>query len=124
MYSIGDIITSANYEDAALWCIHNNAMLEECARGRYRIVEVPKPTAEEQAILQRRNRNDAIDAIMWRVQRYEQQTRLGIATTDGENTYLSILSYIQYLRDLPTLPEFLTQDILSFDEYLESKGGV
>lgn len=123
MYSIDDIITSANYDDAALWCLRNNAMLQECGRGRYRIVPVPQPTDEERAILQRRNRNDAIDAIMWRVQRYEQQACLGIATTDSENTYLSILSYIQYLRDLPTLPEFLTQDILSFDEYLESKGG-
>lgn len=124
MYSIGDIITAVGYTAAAQWCNRNNATIEAIGGGRYKIVEIPQPTVAEQAILQRRNRNDAIDAIMWRVQRYEQQARLGIATTDSENTYLSILSYIQYLRDLPTLPEFLTQDILSFDEYLESKGGV
>lgn len=121
MYSIGDIITQASFDEASLWCIRNNATLEQCGRGRYKIVLAPAPTREELDTTQRMHRNDAIDAIMWRVQRYEQQTRLGIPATDSEEIYLAILSYIQYLRDLPTLPEFLTQPVLSFGEYLLNK---
>lgn len=65
----------------------------------------------------RAERDEAINAIIWRVQRYEQQKLLGIETTDSEQTYMNILEYIQYLRDIPNTLSFPNGDILSFDEW-------
>lgn len=63
-------------------------------------------------------RTNIINSYMWRIQRYEQQKTLGIETTDSDKIYLALLSYIQYLRDLPGIKNFLKNKILSFEEWL------
>ena len=77
-------------------------------------VEIP---LEERRANKRRERNTAIDAVIWRVQRYEQQKTLNIGTDENEETYLSLLSYIQYLRDIPESSAFPNDDILEFDDW-------
>ena len=51
----------------------------------------------ELSLKRRAERDSAIESVIWRVQRYEQQKQLGIQTTDSDNTYMNILKYIQYL---------------------------
>ena len=41
-----------------------------------------------------------INAVYWRVQRYESQTALGTKTTDSAENYKAILQYIQNLREV------------------------
>lgn len=77
-------------------------------------VEIP---LKERRANKRRERNTAIDAVIWRVQRYEQQKTLNIGTDENEETYLSLLSYIQYLRDIPESSAFPNDDILEFDDW-------
>lgn len=62
-------------------------------------------------------RDKAINSILWRVERYNQQKQLGIETTDSESEYIAILQYIQYLRDVPAQPDFPSVELLSFEDW-------
>ena len=43
---------------------------------------------------------------MWRAERYQTQTALGIATTDSEEQYRAVLAYLEQLRQVPEQAEF------------------
>ena len=49
----------------------------------------------------RSKRDGLIDDIMWRVERYQTQKALGVATTDSEEQYRAVLAYIEALRQVP-----------------------
>lgn len=66
----------------------------------------------------RAERDRRIDAIRWRIERYQTQLAAGLPTTDTAETYRDILLYLQYLRDLPNLPEFPDVSVPDFDEWL------
>ena len=65
----------------------------------------------------REDRNALLEGIQWRVDRYKEQTELGIATTDSAETYMAILRYKQYLRDVPQSKNFPNVEVLTFDEW-------
>lgn len=52
---------------------------------------------EEKWSLIRKSRDVMIDQAMWRIQRCESETRLGIATTDS---IVALDTYVQALRDI------------------------
>lgn len=56
----------------------------------------PTDSLEEDA---RRDRDKRIDAVEWRVTRYNTQVQLGITPTETDIT--PVLEYMQALRDLP-----------------------
>ena len=66
----------------------------------------------------RQERDDKLNAVIWRIERYEQQLKLGIETLDTEKTYYGLLQYVQYLRDIPQQDTFPNINILTFEEYL------
>jgi hypothetical protein len=66
----------------------------------------------------RQERDDKLNAVIWRIERYEQQLKLGIETLDTEKTYCGLLQYVQYLRDIPQQDAFPNINILTFEEYL------
>lgn len=66
---------------------------------------------EQKAVEARAERDRRIDAIRWRVERYQTQLAIGVETSDTETKYKKILKYIQALRDI-TLQE-------TFPEYIE-----
>lgn len=118
IYKIGDIFENdENYSDRVLWADDNGATIEDLGNGKFKLVELPQPSIEDLKAAKRAERDNMINSYIWRVQRYEQQTKLGLETTDTEEDYLELLKYIQYLRDLPESPDFPNVDILSFDEY-------
>lgn len=47
-----------------------------------------------------RNRRFNDPELLYRIERYEQQIKLGIETTDTKQQYNSILTYFQELRDI------------------------
>ena len=49
----------------------------------------------------RQKRDARINAIQWRIERYEQQKTLGIKTDDTDDWYKAALAYVQGLRDIP-----------------------
>lgn len=78
----------------------------------------------------RAERDRRIDAMRWRIERFQTQLAAGLPTTETAETYRDILLYLQYLRDLPNLPEFPDVSVPDFDEWLagqtvveEEKGG-
>jgi len=58
-------------------------------------------TPEQKAEEVRAKRDDLIEDIMWRVERYQTQTELGVTTTDTESQYRAVLAYIEALRQVP-----------------------
>lgn len=78
-------------------------------------------SSQELATVKREERDKAINDIIWRIQRYEQQKYLNIKTTDDDATYMNILNYVQYLRDIPNMLLFPSVKIQSFDEWLDAK---
>lgn len=74
-------------------------------------------SSQELYVIRRNERDEAINNIIWRVQRYEQQKQLGIQTTDSDETYMNILKYIQYLRDVPNNLSFPDINVLKFEEW-------
>ena len=68
-----------------------------------------KPTEQKEAEV-RAERDRRIDAIRWRIERYQTQDAAGLETTDTAEHYKAILLYIQALRDVPTqagFPDFI-----------------
>ena len=49
----------------------------------------------------RAERDRRIDAIRWRIERYQTQKAAGLETTDTAEHYKAILLYVQDLRDVP-----------------------
>lgn len=62
-------------------------------------------------------RKELIDSVLWRVQRYEQQSKLGIETDDTYDTYTNILVYIQYLRDMTENKQYPNISLLTFEDW-------
>ena len=63
-------------------------------------------TSDQKAEEVRAKRDGLIDDIMWRVERYQTQTALGVTTTDSETQYHAVLAYIEALRQVPEQEEF------------------
>ena len=42
----------------------------------------------------------------WRIQRYQQQSALGVETNDSQEYYEKLLAYVQALRDIPAQSGF------------------
>ena len=61
----------------------------------------PEKPTEEKAAEARAERDRRIDAIRWRIERYQTQTAAGLETTDTAEHYKAILIYVQALRDVP-----------------------
>lgn len=66
----------------------------------------PQPTTEELAESIRAKRDAKIEALSWRLERYERQKAGGLETTDTGEWYLDALQYLQALRDVPQQPGF------------------
>ena len=61
----------------------------------------PPPSDADLAKEARQKRDSLINAIAWRIERYNQQKALGIKTDDTADWYKAALAYVQNLRDVP-----------------------
>ena len=138
-FNYGDVIEyiddtfDENMEAAKKWAREHNTTLEELIDRRvvqgdimYRYFQIgaePKPyvpTPEERANLVRRMRDNLIENIKWRIERYKTQQDLGLETSDDPETYMQILRYIQYLRDIPAQNDFPNIELLTFEQWQET----
>lgn len=58
-------------------------------------------TEEEKSNYHREKRDSLINKEMWKLQRHEQEKALSLPTTLTDEQYLTLLQYIQLLRDIP-----------------------
>ena len=78
----------------------------------------PEKPIEQKEAEARAERDRRLDAMRWRIERYQTQTSAGIDTTDDAETYHAILLYCQYLRDIPQGEgEWWNAPILTFEEW-------
>ena len=66
----------------------------------------PEKPTEQKASEARAERDRRIDAIRWRIERYQTQAAAGLETTDTAEHYKAILLYVQALRDVPAQAGF------------------
>lgn len=64
-------------------------------------------------------RNNYLQEIISKVDRYKNQKEIGIETTDTEETYKQYLLYLQYLRDIPQSENFPNEDVKTFEEFIK-----
>lgn len=58
-------------------------------------------TEDEKASYHRQKRDSLLNAELWKIQRHEQEKMLGIETTLSDEQYITLLQYIQALRNIP-----------------------
>ena len=93
-------MSNEKYADLAVYCNRNGKVIED--KGDYlEAVNPPEPTDEQKASEARAERDRRIDAIRWRIERYQTQEAAGLETTDTAEQYKAILIYVQALRDVP-----------------------
>ena len=63
-------------------------------------------------------RNQYLSDTLARCDRYEKQKAIGLDTTESEDTYLNLLKYLQYLRDIPQSENFPNIEVLTFDKWI------
>ena len=109
--------TNAQYADLAVYCNENGMMIED--KGDFlEAVNRPEKSIEQKSEEARAERDRRLDAMRWRIERYQTQTSAGIDTTDDAETYHAILLYCQYLRDIPQgAGEWWNAPILTFEEW-------
>ena len=61
----------------------------------------PEKPVEQTAAEVRAERDNRIAAVRWRIERYQTQEAVGIATTETAEQYQALLMYIQALRNVP-----------------------
>lgn len=66
----------------------------------------PEKPSEQKAADVRAERDRRIEAIRWRIERYQTQAAAGLETTDTAEHYKAILLYVQALRDVPAQSGF------------------
>ena len=104
---LSDFVILTNAEHMALMDGQSAGKVITFHKGEKPTLEDPPPPSDEEiAESVRRERDALIEAVQWRIQRYEQQTALGLETTDSTEVYETILVYVQELRDLPSQSGF------------------
>lgn len=78
---------------------------------RFQIKRIPEPSSEELKERKRQERDNAINSVIWLIERHQQEQILDIPTTLTDNEYMEVLQYIQSLRDLPQQPSFPNIDL-------------
>lgn len=124
-FEIGETITDEDmdeYTAAAKWCNENGGMIEEIGEKgespRQFQIKKFEITAEALQNTKRWERNDALDKVMARIQRYQTQKVAGLETTETSETVEALLLYAQYLRDFPQQDgEWWNAPILTFEEW-------
>lgn len=124
---LNDVFTIQDYEKYYNYAIDNGYTIQEIepinTKGendedvqirRYQVVEISVESTKQKI---RDERDNLINSILWRIERYNQQKQLEIETTDSESEYIAILQYIQYLRDVPAQPDFPSVELLSFEDW-------
>lgn len=92
--------SNKEYADLAVYCNENGMIIEDKV-DYLEAVNPPEKTIEQKAAEARIKRDRQIDAIRWRIERYQTQTAAGLETTDTAENYKAILLYVQALRDIP-----------------------
>lgn len=65
------------------------------------VLKTDDAAKEQRAVEVRAERDRRIDAVRWRIERYQTQAAAGLETTETVEQYQAVLMYVQALRDVP-----------------------
>lgn len=65
------------------------------------VLKTDDAAKEQRAVEVRAERDRRIDAVRWRIERYQTQAAAGLETTETAEQYQAVLMYVQALRDVP-----------------------
>ena len=76
--------------------------VEQAYNGNWYLAGYAPEKPVEQTVAEvRAERDRRIDAVRWRIERYQTQEAAGIETTETAEQYQALLMYIQALRNVP-----------------------
>lgn len=93
--------------------------VEKAYNGTYYLKGyTPEKSIEEKKADVRADRDNKLNCIFWRVERYQTQREISKTTTDDQKTYTDILNYLEYLRKYPeSSPLWYENKPLKFDDW-------
>lgn len=113
-----DKVSDDEYFSVSEWCNESGQHTIEEEGNSFRVVKISEPTRKEQQDWIKSLCTNYINNVFWRVERYDTQKTIEIETSDTKETYLSILRYIQYLRDYDKQSgEWWTEAPKTFEEW-------
>lgn len=118
-YEIGHVVSKEEYADVAAYCNEKGDRTISLIDNRYVVTEIVVSDADV-AVAKRGERDDKLNSVTWRLERYQEQKQLGIEPDDSEDTYKQLLEYRQYLRNIPESEGFPYVDVLSFDAWVKA----
>ena len=110
--------------EAAKWCNENDAHIKIIGDHIYQICANKEPTIEEKQLayayeLFDNAREAVILECSWRVERANEQIKLGITPVDD---LMTLLTYRQYLRDYPESSEtWYENEPLDLETWMKNK---
>jgi len=111
-----DVVELTDEEHMALMDAQAEGKVIVFHKGAKPTLQDPPPPSDDDLAKEARQKRDArINAIQWRIERYNQQKTLGIKTDDTDDWYKAALGYVQGLRDIPKQQGF-PKEILWQDE--------
>ena len=120
---INDVFDLSRYDEAFDFVSKTTGTkIEPLGNKTFKIIELHKPSPEElkksKAAEIRAERDRRLDAMRWRIERYQTQKWAGLETTETSETVEALLLYAQYLRDFPQQDgEWWNAPILTFEEW-------
>ena len=118
-YELVHVVSKEEYADVADYCNEKGDRTISLIDNRYVVTEVVVSDADV-AVAKRGERDDKLNSVTWRLERYQEQKQLGIEPDDSEDTYKQLLEYRQYLRNIPESEGFPYVDVLSFDAWVKA----
>ena len=113
--------TSEEYAEFARQC--NDAGFAITDAGDRYVGDFPNYSDEQLKEIGRAVRDHLLAGIVWRTDRYRNQSEAGLSTTDDKETYHAILQYLQYLRDYPDQKAKWWENLpLDFEDWKKKKG--
>ena len=118
-YEIGHVVSQEEYADVAAYCNSVGNRTIELIDGKYIVTEIVV-SEEDLAASKRTERDNKLNSVTWRLERYQEQKQLGIETDDSADTYQKLLEYRQYLRNIPETEGFPNIDVLTFEDWVKA----
>lgn len=108
------------YEAMAKWCNNKQMRIEMHPKEYWQIVAIPEEEIRQNKINYVKSiRGQYMSDALNRIDRYDRQTAINIDTTDSKDTYIQLLNYLEYLRNVPQSADFPNVDVLTFEKWAE-----
>jgi hypothetical protein len=115
-HPISNCIATVDTDMWDIYCDKNCSVYRDIINGEFVQLRTPEQIKIEEANARKRNeREEAFDDIEWRIQRFNDQEKIGQTPTDDG---IKLAKYRQYLRDFTLLDDWWDLPIPNYAQFL------